>query len=394
MELGPRVESLSVTAGDDVDRRVLALASGALPHDQLDDPAVDQRIPPDTLFVLRVCRLCQVRALLGDVAGARALYGLLLPYAEATLTVAGIAGDQRCAAAHYLGLLAAILGDWPAAVRHFTTALRRNQEIGAVYHTARTQYAYANMLLARCAPGDWAEARTRLTAAVEAFQRLRAGDAVASSAVCETDGVDAAPPAGPAAERGAFIFRPDGDFWTLAYASRPFHVRDMRGLHYIATLLRQPHQELHALDLACAAVGETRVAPAEMVEQHLSTSRLDVFDPLLDRRAREDYKSRLLELRDELHTAEHDHDLGRSAALRRELEFIAGRLLAAGRSGRAARAMPSPAERARINVRNSITAALKSINHHHAALFRHLHNSLKTGTFCSYDPDRAVEWEL
>jgi hypothetical protein len=45
-------------------------------------------------------------------------------------------------------------------------------------------------------------------------------------------------------------------------------------------------------------------------------------------------------------------------------------------------------------VRNCISAALRSIRRHDEGLWRHLANALRTGIFCSYEPERPVEWEM
>jgi hypothetical protein len=39
-----------------------------------------------------------------------------------------------------------------------------------------------------------------------------------------------------------------------------------------------------------------------------------------------------------------------------------------------------------------IRSALTKIEDAHPALGRHLRNSVRTGTFCSYRPERMVDW--
>jgi hypothetical protein len=65
----------------------------------------------DSLFVLSVCRLSQTCGLLGDVAMARQLYQLLLPHRDRVITL--VAGDteRTCAAAYFVGLVAANLSE-------------------------------------------------------------------------------------------------------------------------------------------------------------------------------------------------------------------------------------------------------------------------------------------
>jgi len=90
--------------------------------------------------------------LLDDPTHAPRLYELLSPYAERNVVC-----HPGCAigsAARYLGLLAASLSRWDGAERHFERALERNEKMGARPWLAHTQEDYAQMLLARDAPGD------------------------------------------------------------------------------------------------------------------------------------------------------------------------------------------------------------------------------------------------
>ena len=67
------------------------------------------------------------------------------------------------------------------------------------------------------------------------------------------------------------------------------------------------------------------------------------------------------------------------------------RAVAAGGNGRSGASLK---ERARVNVRNCITAALRALRVHDESLWRHLSNSIKTGSFCCYGPDRPVAWDM
>src|SRR5262245_1585153 len=68
---------------------------------------------------------------------------------------------------------------------------------------------------------------------------------------------------GPGAPEGpeAQLFRCEGEFWTIAYADRVIRLRDMRGLHYLETLLRHPGREFHVSELAGNADGGVRRIP-------------------------------------------------------------------------------------------------------------------------------------
>jgi DNA-binding CsgD family transcriptional regulator len=58
------------------------------------------------------------------------------------------------AASYYVGQLATLLERWDDAAQHFETALLQNQALGARPATGYKVLAYANLLLARPAPGN------------------------------------------------------------------------------------------------------------------------------------------------------------------------------------------------------------------------------------------------
>jgi non-specific serine/threonine protein kinase len=140
--------------------------------------------------------------------------------------------------------------------------------------------------------------------------------------------------------------------------------------------------------------GESRLSVDEVAEHGLRVSAETGTMPMLDRRAREDYRARWRELLVEQTEARRDNDVGRAARIQHEIEMLATQLAAATGGGHSGRSGPSDKERARVNVRNCITAALRAVRRHDEPLWRHLANSIKTGAFCCYAPDRAVVWEM
>jgi non-specific serine/threonine protein kinase len=148
---------------------------------------------------------------------------------------------------------------------------------------------------------------------------------------------------------------------------------------------------------ALAGPAEYGEDSAGLVEDGLRITDLGaegLGDPLLDRRARAEYHARLCELRAEQAEAERNNDPGRAARLREEADVLTAQLTAALQPSGGARRHASPAERARVNVRNSIVTALRVIGKHDDALRRHLANSIKTGTFCVYAPEDDLPWQL
>ncbi|HJW70367.1 MAG TPA: hypothetical protein VJ829_13480, partial [Candidatus Binatia bacterium] len=80
--------------------------------------------------------------------------------------------------------------------------------------------------------------------------------------------------------------------------------------------------------------------------------------------------------------------------LRGEIEFLREELSAAYGLGGRARKAADTSDRARKAVTSRIRESIERIGMEHSALARHLENAIRTGTFCSYQPDRPLSWKL
>ena len=121
-------------------------------------------MPRDANWLIGVTLLAEVCGALGDGSRAEPLYELLEPYAGRNVVV-GRAATCNGAAARLLGTLAAAMRSWELAEGHFISALAMHERMGARPWVARTQLAYAEMLLARRRRGDKARARELLAEA-------------------------------------------------------------------------------------------------------------------------------------------------------------------------------------------------------------------------------------
>jgi hypothetical protein len=199
-------------------------------------------------------------------------------------------------------------------------------------------------------------------------------------------------------------FRRDGMYWTLAYKGKEALVAHSKGLHYVAQLLSHPGREIHVLHLAAGAVstdatiGAVDLSTTEMGESNdaaISYSEsLGDAGALLDKQAKSTYRRRLTELREELSAAKELGDEQRTLALEEEIDALIGELRRAiGLRGRDRKAA-SATERARVNATRAIKLALQRIGRVHAELETHLLASVKTGTFCRYQPspETLVTW--
>ena len=100
--------------------------------------------PRDANWLYTATVLGVLSAHLGDERATAELYPLLLPYGHRIVTVGR--GCACCGSASLaLGLVAATLGDVPAAVAHLEEALRRNELLGAVAFAAAARHALAHL---------------------------------------------------------------------------------------------------------------------------------------------------------------------------------------------------------------------------------------------------------
>lgn len=128
------------------------------------------------------------------------------------------------------------------------------------------------------------------------------------------------------------VLRDEGDFWTISYQGRNFRVRDVRGLRYIACLLRHPNERFHVRELAASVVG---VVPPLTTSGTGFRADWENATPILDSKSKAEYRARLSELRADLEEAERMNDRGRAERIRQEVEFVNDELCAAvGLSGR------------------------------------------------------------
>lgn len=394
-------------------------------------------LPRDNSWLIGVTLLSEVCAFLADSRRAATLYTLLLPYTGRNVVV-GDAAACNGSVSRDLGLLVATMARWEEAARHFEDALGMNAKMGARPFVVRTQYEYADMLLARGQPGDRERALELLDLALDTAQKLgmRSLAEKAMALKLQIQGSDSseievsirpptpaveaerpAPPSPATPNRPVMgkpqskpaaagnVFRKEGEYWNLTYQGTVCWLKDAKGLHYIAFLLRHPGEEFHAVELA-AAVGKRQTIPTvitygalsedQLAEHHLSVGGLGDAGALLDAQAKAAYKRRLDELEEELEEAQRFNDPARAAKAQAEIDFLTDELAAAMGLGGRNRKAASVAERARLSVTKSIKTALRKIGKNHSALGYHLTTSIKTGTFCSYTPDptHPISWTL
>jgi hypothetical protein len=204
------------------------------------------------------------------------------------------------------------------------------------------------------------------------------------------------------------VFRKEGEFWTVGYGTKAFRLKDTRGLGYLAHLLRHPTVEFHVLDLVGGIASQREEDETSQSVQGLPRRDEDLekagihitglgdAGEMLDDQAKVAYRRRLSELREEFEEAKEVGNVERAEQAEQEIEALTRELSrAVGLGGRNRRAA-SASERARQTITKSIKSVQDRIAQSDAALGEIFSRCIKTGTFCSYqpDPDFPVAWEF
>src|SRR5215204_1137391 len=125
-----------------------ALASGA--------DSEFANVPHDNLWLTMMAAYADACAQLGEIGPAGLLYPQIEPYSDRLVTNGVNANGSM---ARLLGLLAATLGRFDDADRHFAAACATHERIGAPIFLARARYEWAKALLVAGRDGDALRAR-------------------------------------------------------------------------------------------------------------------------------------------------------------------------------------------------------------------------------------------
>ncbi|MBA3268205.1 MAG: hypothetical protein H0T70_08100 [Acidimicrobiia bacterium] len=410
VELEPMARSLADQPGGGDGGVALACLRGLLGRDgearaELRRLAADgfAAVGDGAPWLATVVVLAELAATLDQAPESDALYGMLLPHSRRFAVEAGAAVCHGSVSRH-LGLLAHTLGRWDDADAHFRQALADNAAAGAPLLVAHTSRQWSALLRARDAGDGW-ERGLQLLVRAEAIYRRLGVDRLAD----EARQVLARSHEPPASERrGADnAFHHEGDTWLLSYGGVEVRLDDNLGLHDLAALLGNPGRSFHVTDLAAGAfargIGHAGqpVTPAGSLGEAVD----------IDARARAENQARLAELDRELAGDGGGGDPVEVALARAERDVVvAGLAATASADGGPERppergsngpvlvhdlaAPDDPVERARWTVSTRIRLSLDRIDVAHPTLGRHLRHSVRTGTFCSYEPEMPTTWPV
>lgn len=304
-------------------------------------------------------------ALVGDRDWAERAYAALLPKSGEIALTAVVGFAVMDLNDRVLLALATVTERWDAVEVHAEAALRVAGKLGSPVWQARVQADFADALERRDRESDR-----------EAVQRLRAEARRSAESLGMSGIVTRCTPAAPArldrphSTSTELTCTRQGALWVVSGWGESVYVKDSRGMQMIARLVAEPATPLHALDLAGAS------APIDGGDA----------GPALDDRARREYRTRLRELVAERDEAESFDDAGRTARANIEIDALSAELERAYGLGGRERRIGAASERARTNVQRRIAHALEQIRAGSPNLGAYLVASLRTGTYCVYEP--------
>jgi hypothetical protein len=333
-------------------------------------------LKPPNVMTARMSRasIAEAAVLAGVPEIYRPLYATFAPDDDANAAWGPFAFACGPPIAQVLGALAFALGRADEGAAHCRRALLLTDRMDAPAHRAWASLTLGEGLAGAAGTRPALETARTIGAKLgmpEVIARAERALAAAGSAEAV-----AAPPVLAAPSTPAFTLTRTGAEWTVARAGRSFRLKDVRGIGMLATLLETPGREVHVLDLA----GGTAGGPGAAID-------LGDAGEQIDAQARDAYRRRIADLRCEVDEAERDADVGRAARLRDELDTLTEHVAAAVGLGGRARRVGAAAERARITVQRRIREAIARIAAQDAELGRHLDWTVRTGTFCAYEPD-------
>ncbi|MCM4163189.1 MULTISPECIES: hypothetical protein [unclassified Arenibacter] len=179
----------------------------------------------------------------------------------------------------------------------------------------------------------------------------------------------------PAKEKGltANCFVKEGGVWKFSFDGSLIQTPEVKGFYDLQKLLMQPGQVFHCAELMGSLLEEKG-------------------EKMIDEKSRREYQKKILELQSAIEEAEMQSDYGNLKTLHEEYDMMIEHLSQSlGLKGRI-RETGNVVEKARSAVTWRIRNAIAKIELYHPFMGAHLSNAIKTGTFCSYKPDREMLW--
>lgn len=168
-------------------------------------------------------------------------------------------------------------------------------------------------------------------------------------------------------------FLKENSAWKLSFDGYMVQVPEAKGFYDIRKMLVQPRQLFHCAEL-------------------MGSSLEGTGEKLIDEKARKQYQKKILDLQSEIEEAENYSNYARLEKLQEQYDKLIEHLSASLNLKGSARETGGPVEKARSAVTWRIRNAIARIEQYHPILGAHLSNAIKTGTACSYKPEKEIRW--
>jgi TolB-like protein len=183
------------------------------------------------------------------------------------------------------------------------------------------------------------------------------------------------PPEENRVEENENYFYRRNEFWEISYEGKTIQLVEVKGFHDLARLLENPEKQFHC---------------TELIGGGLKVAKEFVFDD----RAKRTYQKKLVELKEEIQWCEENNDSGRAPVLQKEYDDLVNHLSSSlGLAGKTRKAH-DPVDKARSAITWRIRNAIQKIEKENPDLAKHLTVSIKTGIFCSYNPEKPTRWTI
>ena len=178
----------------------------------------------------------------------------------------------------------------------------------------------------------------------------------------------------PPAYDGDNIFKFYGNQWFVSFSDKKSFIPHSKGMAYCGYLLELgAYNYIKAVELQNIVSGNAVKDVVNSQDSYRDVSKANQL-----------YKEYIEDIEQQLKDAENNHDIDKTEKLEAEQKYYKklGQSLL----------MNAEHEKARQNVKKAITSALNSIKKLHPPLWEHLHDSIKTGYFVAYYPQKSVSW--
>ena len=171
------------------------------------------------------------------------------------------------------------------------------------------------------------------------------------------------------------LFLKENGMWQICFEGTTVFIPEVKGFVDMAKLIGSPDKEFHCTSL-------------------FGTGVMSMAEPVFDDRAKQSYKKKMQELQEEIKLCENHSDFERAAELQQEYSDLVDHLTTSLGMGGKTRKVNDPMDKIRSAVTWRIRNAIQKIEKNHPALGKHFANSIKTGLFCSYCPEKPLKWTV